>query len=840
MTKYFKRMLFIFFPCLALGVEGLNGKDLFPDLQPYPQKITAEGGLIELKKPFYITMDNDQPVLQETAANILKKDLDKHFGIKAIVTNELIRPENNGVIIRLSSCSNNLPEEGYTINTSNLNINIQGNDNGIIYGCLTLVAMIKETTGKNNGIISLPERLHALDYPVMITRVCKILKKGNEKDLAVFFEEMTRWRFNTTYFDAASDKFNIVAGQAKKSGVRVYGRVSVFHLCKYVLKRPFCPCNPNDMALLESYFENAAKNGAYGLELLADDLKDPWRYHVKECPLCSKRFGDSMGKLQEAMIKKMVEIGKRHNVKDFIFCPTLYPSRLENYFRSREHEKFEFSKKLDHEKDGIYRNYFKDITASPELKEVKVFHCAFYPERIASLREIGLQNYIYWINGLYYTSYLFKHYIGLPRLSHLSDGFVMDPVCGPMPIKEAMGDLQNIQNLTKHVYIASGSIEGVYLGGIWLWNPPEYNEEKARKTVADDLYGPGIYEPLGEYERNISIAIAAFKAFPNTSAALESEEKKIESGEKADINIDKISKHLDAAVTAYKKIKGINPEMRWLPSMEKEIEVFKKKIVRKLDEPERLKKLTERYREENQTNSPGNDVIGWWRFEEPENLAKDDSRCKHSGKIYGNPLIVNGVIGKAAHFHGGRVCRVTGEMLSGRKEYISISPSEELKKIWEESFSVECWLKFGNPDVNCFIGNRSTINIWARRGWALGSVDENNAIRFIVDEGQGGNKKRSYIEISAMTTPIDFSGWLYIVAIRDTGKKELRLYVNGYKVEPVKDETADIANNDPVVIGYDEGGANPYKAGCYINGDVDEIKITTRALTEKEIYFVCP
>jgi len=139
---------------------------------------------------------------------------------------------------------------------------------------------------------------------------------------------------------------------------------------------------------------------------------------------------------------------------------------------------------------------------------------------------------------------------------------------------------------------------------------------------------------------------------------------------------------------------------------------------------------------------------------------------------------------------------------------------------------VECWVNLSELAWNQFAGNRGNAReIYPAKGWALGMGNE-GIIRFTVDDGD----KTICVSVNSVMTDWEPSGWNYIVGVRDKLDGVIALYVNGEEATRKKDATKNLSNANSIVMGYDAMG------GAYMNGDMDELKITKKALSKEEIF----
>lgn len=489
----------------------------------------------------------------------------------------------------------------------------------------------------------------------------------------------------------------------------------------------------------------------------------------------------------------------------------------------------------------VFKDYFRELVADPALREVRVFHCEFMPEQMKQLTDAGLQNYIYWINGLWGTEQLFSFYMGMTRLPWGWYGFRIDEEKGVIePIPEAMKALCNLSDLTQDVFFGTGSTEGLLLGGIWAWNPRAYDDDKARQFVSDQLFGVGAWRALNRYELNIMKLIVAFRTSDNkwTSECLsdirQRQTKKLTATERRQ-RAERLRKNLEEAKEAAREVKALfklpdrHPLLKPRSSdsyamvlMDRALEYFSRRVERE----------TTVFRPAVRAETADEQVAGWWKFDDPANIGADSSVNRANLEIHGRPESVAGVSGQGLRLRGGQMSKTN--LVAGAREFLSVSNPAAFD-MGTNSFSVECWVYIAEPGWYQFVGNRpSTREIYyPLNGWALGidagkDVRFRNKIRFTVDDG----KKTSSISAQVERPPADWDGdgWNYIAAVRDAGQSVIRLYVNAVEIsKPVKDETGDISNGLPLNMGYD------HWTGAFLNGMIDEVKITRRALTEAEI-----
>jgi len=195
------------------------------------------------------------------------------------------------------------------------------------------------------------------------------------------------------------------------------------------------------------------------------------------------------------------------------------------------------------------------------------------------------------------------------------------------------------------------------------------------------------------------------------------------------------------------------------------------------------------------------DVVLDLRFEEAQaNGVKDNGPAGLGVEVVGTPASVPGKRGKAMRFAGA--------------DYLEIAPSGAVSL--RDSFTIELWVRpaaEGSPRLV----DKSTAG--QNDGYLL-DLHPNNHPRVIT---------------SALTLyspdPIPVGQWSHVGAVYDAEAGYLALYVNGRVV--VEGEfspgTMPTANSNPLRIGADSD------RGSRFHGDLDEIVIYRRALSEEEM-----
>ncbi|MDO8530270.1 MAG: LamG-like jellyroll fold domain-containing protein [bacterium] len=207
---------------------------------------------------------------------------------------------------------------------------------------------------------------------------------------------------------------------------------------------------------------------------------------------------------------------------------------------------------------------------------------------------------------------------------------------------------------------------------------------------------------------------------------------------------------------------------------------------------------------------PPTDYIGYWKFTEGNGaLAFDSSGNNNTASLYG-PTWITGKIDQAVSF-------------DGIDDYVSIPHSNSLNiGNTNDSYSISFWYK------------RNTVpSVWAE---ILGKNDglghypfalrilETGQIEFILYD------KSSEIT-SVKSTPVVTNGdetWHHVIAVRDTSKDEVIIYINGNRANYATDKNfGDMRNSDAIWIAKGDGAKDI--------ASLDELKIYNRALSAPEI-----
>jgi hypothetical protein len=415
-----------------------------------------------------------------------------------------------GTLIKLGRATPELHAEGYTLDKkANENvIRILSNDNGIIYGALTLVEILKKTTAYNNNQLAFPNAISINDYPLIANRlvVSGIYFPFNKLDrVEKAFDRRMRERLNGIVLGQDKVKketpeaFKTLVSEATRRGITAW---AVFGYRGSNNGKGLSPLNPAHRKEVADFFAKAGAAGCRGFSFYFDDITDKEFKTVKN----DAKFDTKIGLFQQEFIKIMVEEGNKYGITNYVVCPTPY---MRGWQRSA---KTWWGDSIKHD------NYFKELTDAPGLENVRLYHCDFYPEKLKELREKGLRKYAYWVNGLWTTQRWFSWNVGPMRLAWTWYGFTIDGEKGPQPLAESQKHWRNIANETDTVIL--GTSGGYIIAGIWLWNPPAFNDDEAAKATCAQVFGKGSYDLLVKYSKGMAPLVTLFKTY-KTSAVSE-------------------------------------------------------------------------------------------------------------------------------------------------------------------------------------------------------------------------------------------------------------------------------------------------------------------------------
>ncbi len=208
----------------------------------------------------------------------------------------------------------------------------------------------------------------------------------------------------------------------------------------------------------------------------------------------------------------------------------------------------------------------------------------------------------------------------------------------------------------------------------------------------------------------------------------------------------------------------------------------------------------------------------------------DSSGNNIHGVIQSSPECIEGKLFEALRFNG-------------TDDYVEIPKSESNKLISSKGFTWSLWIRSSNIPQSNQPGRSRTFISAASPADAediyigFGSLSTSrNEISFVVD-GPGGAGASAAANNAILTwKPTDGyqeDEWYHIVGIRDYENRTVKLYVNGNLVRQAT-ITADPFVNplDFSVARFSDGSSD---IGSYYDGDIDEVRIYDRVITDQEI-----
>jgi hypothetical protein len=216
-------------------------------------------------------------------------------------------------------------------------------------------------------------------------------------------------------------------------------------------------------------------------------------------------------------------------------------------------------------------------------------------------------------------------------------------------------------------------------------------------------------------------------------------------------------------------------------------------------------------------NSLTNDIICWWSFDNEIHQSVFDKAEQKSDSVYGNFEYVPGISGKAIK-------------LDGFRTYIRKNPYIQKKP--EGAFTVESWIALASypwswsPIIDC-----SSHNI---NGFFLG-IDPEGHVGFKIAAGSSWYELKTEKKVSLRE-------WALISAVFKPDE-EISIFINGEEAAsekivgnyiPVRSGTLTIGRNNSSQT-WNEYQLTTKNSYFYLDGILDEIKLTYKAKTKDEI-----
>ena len=220
-------------------------------------------------------------------------------------------------------------------------------------------------------------------------------------------------------------------------------------------------------------------------------------------------------------------------------------------------------------------------------------------------------------------------------------------------------------------------------------------------------------------------------------------------------------------------------------------------------------------------------VLGYWTFDDKNNLGEDSGPFRNDGEIKGN--------GSAEWTARGQV----GGGLSLNNAWIEVPHDDSLNL--KDQVTLMCWVQFANPGDFAAGGGREQSLIWKygpfetnKRFWTSYALrvwrPKSNFGSFGFDANM--TKGRSAAVDPDFPDQGDIEGtWYHIAAVADG--TEVRVYTNGKETGKGPQRGEFQASDLPLTIGHDLRPILAHHA--FVNGIMDEAVVADKALTAAEI-----
>ncbi|MEP6699273.1 MAG: LamG-like jellyroll fold domain-containing protein [Verrucomicrobiota bacterium] len=225
---------------------------------------------------------------------------------------------------------------------------------------------------------------------------------------------------------------------------------------------------------------------------------------------------------------------------------------------------------------------------------------------------------------------------------------------------------------------------------------------------------------------------------------------------------------------------------------------------------------------------PPSGMVSWWPAENNANDAQDGN----NGTLQNGATFTSGEVGQAFHFNGSN-------------QFVVTTNAANLSFERTDAFSIDAWIRTSETTLNHFIVAKRQINA-PFKGYAM-MVDNGQlptcvgppgagVLSFFVDGSDTTNCPRDHAIIVRGTRPLNDGQWHHVAGTYEgsSSASGMKLYVDGALETPVvlTDNlgTNSIANDAAFTTAAGSGnGPQPF------NGDIDEVEIFNRALSQAEI-----
>lgn len=499
-------------------------------------------GRIELASGVEICVEPSAEPVGSKAAEYLQRILHRRFSIPATVvasippasTESTESTEPARVIIRevpegaLKVAESGVPvalgRDGYMVNISadlSMAVITGSGGNGVIRGALALADWTR--TDRQQMPVWPQATFH--DRPGMHIRLTRSILLGHRKPEGMDADTLAeaqldwwaRWGLNHTFVPSTA------TGErpAHQERLRTYLHAAHLRGMKAGVNlgaRSLCAADPDELGALVEKAERLLSSGCDFVQLLFDDL--PSTRCAGHCPRCIDRFGGSLAREQRHILESLQAVVERHGPdRKLIWCPTYYSLGMTGYRKAAEGP------------DA----YFSILGESDAVRQAWMYHCAFDRDFNAYLDGKGLTRRIWWYNGIrtayYMVSREFDGFDGwgkrlvIPGVKDFQsffcpfeNGWLMPSYASAdlsahicvAPLVSASRDAEERTLIPQASWDALHGIgermDGVYycgattpyhiaMAGLFAARPERFDQNQARMTVLESMFGPNGVEP---------------------------------------------------------------------------------------------------------------------------------------------------------------------------------------------------------------------------------------------------------------------------------------------------------------------------------------------------------
>jgi hypothetical protein len=194
----------------------------------------------------------------------------------------------------------------------------------------------------------------------------------------------------------------------------------------------------------------------------------------------------------------------------------------------------------------------------------------------------------------------------------------------------------------------------------------------------------------------------------------------------------------------------------------------------------------------------------------------------------------HGTLQGGATFAAGKVAKAFS--LNGTSGYVLVPHNPDASFNFAGSFSIDAWiyLKSEPAEFAPIVSKWNDLGVH-HRSYFMAVQKYGGALRLRFDVSANGLflGGQSSIVISSDTIPLNT--WTHVTGVFDGGTHTLTVYVNGHPSQfaaAYSNVTAPFVTNEPILIGAGDLGSN---VRDYFHGEIDEVELFDRALTQGEI-----